>query len=611
MMPSFEKNSLRNLSRPAVPRLCLQNTLPRCLSPRASASRMRRQSGAAYRARGSVSLESSPETRVSPRFGWEPCVGQPETGEGRVKALHTRQAKAEAAHIARRRASGFCNDRCAKGSCEDAQAKVVESTVCLFDLDLIPCTAARRPNPLLRDLPSSRRDSHEQSGGEGHEPTRSLSEIDEISMGESMKSTFDSVLEEHAAYLAAFGHTDSDVEVCSFAGSDGDRVTDLCQRAQDLIREMGSTAAPLVPTLVTPSMAPTLPPPALQPRPVSPRGHEDDPSTWPSSQRCQEAEALFRELGATATPCVTPPTTAPASPRNHQQSNAPGPGCDEDPSTWPDLQPWLRGLCPSVQFEAKVSGLCPSVQFDAEASVMAQHKGGIQLSDLQFRISRLELQVGQINSADEKPKGLEEVAELKKHVEIAQAELQAARQETQESNEQLRRLLQHVGRCGQISAHPRPGGVEASHACGQVGHSVLRSSSVSSQESQGMHRVPSLQFSAGGRSPVRLPRARSSDSVARRHLYPSVSSEQVNSLPSLHGYSNCDKQALKQRAFVSPRPRVLDVPLRMCTSEQLIQVAKQKPAWLQKSPETVRAARAGNNARPQLCCRTSKSTQHA
>merc|ERR1719359_2808200 len=101
---------------------------------------------------------------------------------------------------------------------------------------------------------------------------------------------------------------------------------------------------------------------------------EDCALTWSGSQPCQ---------GITLTPPPTSLATLSAHGLSYVLQNLGLPGeensPEEDPSSWPDLQPWLRGMCPSV-------GLAP------DAGVVAHDKEAIKLSDLQFRISRLELQ---------------------------------------------------------------------------------------------------------------------------------------------------------------------------------------------------------------------------
>lgn len=227
-------------------------------------------------------------------------------------------------------------------------------------------------------------------------------------------------------------------------------------------------------------------------------------------------------------------------------------------------------------------------------------------SDLQFRISRLELQVSQISAANEKTSDSEEVAQLRKHVEIAQSELEATRREARETNEQLRRLMQHTGISGPTSvvrAMPQWNVKEASDTRlpGTPGNSVFRSLSVASQDSQVhvLHRVPSFQSTAVERSPVQLPRARSVDSAARRQFYPLGTARVVTSQSSLHSSSK-EKLASKRQSFPSSGTRAADVPVRMCTSEQLMQAVKQRPLWLQKAVDTPRCSRPGKTARQPL-----------
>lgn len=549
----------------------------------------------------------------------------------------SRQAKAEAAHIARCRdlASG---SPVAKGSGDHTW-------------DSGKCMAARRPNPLLGAHTRSTQDV-QATGGKIHKCTPHFLQTENTGMDESVRSIFDAVLQEHVAYRAIFGDTDSDLEVCSFAGSDGDRVTELCQRAETLIREMGASVSPAVaPTETPPPQAPrevslsprpvvaitrtpssapptsnlgdeegkpqpfqetaallsellpnATPPPTILASPGRPAalsdtlqalgsGDAEDPSTWPGMQSCEETDSLFRELGGSMTPPVTPPvaTRALAPPDIILVGSA----CEDDPSSWPDLQPWLRGMCASVPLVGEDISKCDD-------------RGVMQFSDLQFRISRLELQVSQISAANEKTSDSEEVAQLRKHVETAQSELEATRREARETNEQLRRLMQHTGISGPTSvvrAMPQWNVKEASDTRlpGTPGNSVFRSLSVASQDSQvhALHRVPSFQSTAVERSPVQLPRARSVDSAARRQFYPLGTARVVTSQSSLHSSSK-EKLASKRQSFPSSGTRAADVPVRMCTSEQLMQAVKQRPLWLQKAVDTPRCSRPGKTARQPL-----------
>merc|ERR1712196_59207 len=132
----------------------------------------------------------------------------------------------------------------------------------------------------------------------------------------------------------------------------------------------------------------------------------------------------------------------------------------------------------------------------------------------------------------------------------------------------------------------------------------------SSQESQVLH----LQHSSAAqpvvatRSPVQLPRARSLDSGARRRFYPVATSRQMGSQQSLSGCSTQEKLANKRRSFPSPqsRPRMVDVPVRMCSSQQLVQMAKQRPLWLQKVGDMVPRSKAGKGTSPSQCARLLK-----
>jgi len=612
------------------------------------------------------------DARVSPRFGLESRSSQPDLTARSLKKA--RQQKAEAAHVARRRNSGLGETPSSEGKAEQSQE------------DSMHCSSeVRRPNPLLsgrarsaqglslsppqphRTLSSTQvsDDFLDEKGrariaqGLSVSPpkpyrTLSYSQTGEPAVHDDMTNIFEAVLQEHASYLAAFGETDSDDEICSFAGSDGDRVTALCQRAQSLILELGaSVTPPITPTakpppeadqfvISTPLQAPSSAPHTFSlpgeedeeegpqpffgraekyllaeggegpcqgreisfgeqcvvPRPASPTSlpvqvtpRDEDPSTWPGSPALPGAANLYRALGASVTPQSSPrhdvSRRAPDSPEA-QQTSAP---CeDEDPSLWPDLQPWLRGMCPSVSF-------------DTDASVTTDDKGAVRLSDLQFRISRVELQVCQITSAEEKPS---EVSELRKEVQRAQAELQATRLEAQETNAQLRLLMQHVGKLesSPFRHESRPVTPVA----------VFRSSSVSSQEShvQLLHRAPSAQSSVAERSPVPLPRARSLESVARRQLYPSgPAGPAQHSRHSLHAVE--EKLTPKRRSIPSGA-RVADVPVRMCTSEQLLQVAKQRPLWLQKAADSPCSSNSGGyfSARMHPCTtRRQKAGGHA
>merc|ERR1712032_899791 len=186
------------------------------------------------------------------------------------------------------------------------------------------------------------------------------------------------------------------------------------------------------------------------------------------------------------------------------------------------------------------------------------------------------------------------VTELRKHVQSVQAELQATRQVAQKTNEQLRVLMQHAG----MKEVPPNRSLETSGmygACLRNGP-VVRSSSISSQESplHVLHRVSYAHSPAAERSPVQLPRARSLESVGRRRMYPLSSRTPVKPQSNLQ---TPEKLAPKRLSLAAPQPRVADVPVRMCTSDQLMQVAKQRPLWLQKSADR----RPPKTARPQLC----------
>jgi hypothetical protein len=116
---------------------------------------------------------------------------------------------------------------------------------------------------------------------------------------------------------------------------------------------------------------------------------------------------------------------------------------------------------------------------------------------------------------------------------------------------------------------------------------------------------------AADRSPVQLPRARSLDSVARRRLYPFTNTKPVASHVCLHTQNTKEKPAPKRRSFPSSGLRVTDMPVRMCTSEQLMKVAKQRPLWLQKPVENVSGHRAPRSARFQPCVQTPNTNLRA
>lgn len=534
----------------------------------------------------------------------------------------SRQAKAEAAHIARCRESGSPGSVDVCSSVENSPLKEV-------NIDQAEkCTAAHRPNPLLCGFQAAGRAqdiSQHAPRCREHQCTPMFAKAGEISTNEVTRTTiFNAVLEEKMTYLDAFGDADSDDEVCSFAGSDGDRVTDLCEKAENLIRELGAS----VTTFPVPPASTQVPVPQIScgalptSTPVVAEEDEENPSLWPGPQPCQSTDALFQELRSS---CSTHGTVQASSAGDEEaKSTFPGlqpcdleasiaeavrcnvlaPACDnvlfgamendatgiqDEPSSWPDLQPWLRGMCSSAPFASAANG--------------ASHdKGSIQLDDLQFRVSRLELQVSPTTSGDEQVSVNQQLAGLRKDVENAQAELLATRREAQEVNDQLRFLMQHVGTALGTSDMSNP----SLHGVG----GVFRSLSVCSQDSQVVHRAPSVQSSAVDSSPVPMPRARSLDTVARRGLYPLAGPGQPNPQRNLQSSTSRDKASAKRHSYASLQPgsklnsRVGDVPVRMCTSQQLMQTMKQKPLRLLSTPDAF-CSRPGKIARPQLSVLTS------
>lgn len=604
--------------RPEVPHLSLLSTISQRLSPRSSPTSFRQRKHSSATQLGgrssprppliSPSCSDGAEPRFSPRFGWELRGQQTEATPERIKATQERQKKAVEAHIARRRdsGSGLGIARNAERSKGRAQAPKQWSSdrrpnPLLFKS--VSDQAALQPDPGALPLSNSEEDTQPQASR-----TPSFSKKGAGGIEESAEAAYDDVVEEHEAYVAAFGDTtagdnDESVDACSFAGSDGDRVVELCQRAQNLIIAMGADVA----SIPTPPRTPT----ASMPTTTCAESHDtsstaldssrdededEDPSTWPDMQPCELTEDLFRELGATVTPSVTPPVT-PCGTRagvsdtcsTPQISNA---GRDESPAEWADLQPWLRGICPGA----------------ATLPFSARSKGEIQMSDLQFRISRLELQISQINGADEKPSPTSEVMELRRRVEAAHIELHATQQVARETQEQLRQLMQHAGiadsSAGDQQSNKQSGATEAVDTSKQMS-GVLRSFSGSSQGSQILHRAPSIQSSVE-RSPVQLPResvqlprARSLDSATRSRFYP---------LACAGG------AAPKRRSVPTPpaaTPRFVDVPVRMCTSEQLMQVAKQRPVWLQKAAGAPTCSRAQRACNQRLCTRAPAAATRA
>jgi len=185
--------------------------------------------------------------------------------------------------------------------------------------------------------------------------------------------------------------------------------------------------------------------------------------------------------------------------------------------------------------------------------------------------------------------------------------------------DQLRWLLQYAGAgiAEAVAGGPqRSGASDMKNPCAP-GCQVFRRASDSSQDSQvpTLHHAASAKLSVVTRSPIQMPRARSLDSGARRRFYPMAGSRQLSSQHSLPGCSNQEKCAPKRRSFPSPRtaPRVVDVPVRMSTSQQLVQVAKQRPLWLQKAADAAprSSCRTGKGTSPHLCPRGLKPDRQA
>merc|ERR1719329_1677068 len=187
----------------------------------------------------------------------------------------------------------------------------------------------------------------------------------------------------------------------------------------------------------------------------------------------------------------------------------------EDPSQWPDLQPWLRGMCSSMPLLAEHRDSCTD-------------KGALRLSDLQFRVSRLELQVSQIGGLDDKHPSNHEVCELRKHVQASQAELQATRQEARETQEQLKLLLQHLGLSGADGASTVGASVMENHNGPRGAFRSFSTSTQGSPSQQSAYRAPSVHVATlkdqlpcvRVKKTEQLPRARSHESAARNRLYP-------------------------------------------------------------------------------------------
>lgn len=216
-----------------------------------------------------------------------------------------------------------------------------------------------------------------------------------------------------------------------------------------------------------------------------------------------------------------------------------------------------------------------------------------EFSDLQFRVSRLELQVSQITDS----KTDEQVAELKKQLDLAKAELLATREEARETRIQVDMLAMRASlleaSSGGYPIHthlPALDNSDVSTHCNESGRSVRRLSSVSSDGSQVLRQLPSARSYCVSRSPAQLPRARSIESVGRGNLYPFARGEALRAHRNTHKSGAGETLAPKRRSA----PRVGDI--RMCTVEQLMQRVQQRPFCLQKAAEGAvcsRVARSG------------------
>jgi hypothetical protein len=237
-----------------------------------------------------------------------------------------------------------------------------------------------------------------------------------------------------------------------------------------------------------------------------------------------------------------------------------------------------------------------------------------EISDLQFRISRLELQVSQIASEKAKQATIsDEVAELKRWVEIAQAELLSAREEARDTKIQVDILTKRTSML-EVRSGSFPGlghALDSSELSTVLAESgVYRLSSVSSDEgSQVLHSMPF----ASERAPVQLPRARSFDSGKRQGFYPIPGARNLRSPQVSQQSGSKDVLVPRRRGSPSPPPRVVEP--RMCRVEQLGKGTQQIPVRLLKTAEPAVCARNGKTAKPggrtQICSRSARNTNFA
>mmetsp|Transcript_64944 Transcript_64944/g.101314 ORF Transcript_64944/g.101314 Transcript_64944/m.101314 type:complete len:529 (+) Transcript_64944:74-1660(+) len=336
------------------------------------------------------------------------------------------------------------------------------------------------------------------------------------------------------------------------------------------------------------------------------------------SSLCEKVEIMMGELVEMVGP-LTPPLTPKASvvpeTSEHKENHA----RMENSSNHRILRQCseLKGGSSCVGYAAKLGVSNTATGCDIFGTLK---KGGEDISDLQFRISRLELQVGQITNAKAKQVTVaEDVAELKRWLEIAQAELSSTREEARETKVQLDVLTKRASMM-EVRSGSFPGlahvscldNSDVSTLPAESGCGAHRLSSVSSDGSQVLHGLPF----ACERSPVQLPRARSFDST-RQQFYPIPRSNEQRSHQGTHQQGKNEVLAPRRRSFPSPPPRVGDKAMdaRVCTAEQLVKGMQHNTFRLQKTADSAACSRSGKGAKPwraaQFCTPSVKTTSFA